>query len=121
MKLKAFDAVIIVISLIIIGIFSFFAYAGGGETGNVVITSPEGTWAFTLQQDSEADIPGPLGPTTVRIEDGKVRVVSSPCREKICIHSGAVSRPGSWIACVPNRVFIQVDSSNKEDADAASF
>jgi len=121
MKIKFFDAVIVIIALLIIGMFSFFAYAGGGGSGNVIITSPRGTWEFSLQKDGEAEIPGPIGITKVIIENGAVRVAASPCREKICIQSGPISRTGSWIACVPNRVFIQIESSNRDQADATAF
>jgi hypothetical protein len=65
-------------------------------------------------------VPGPLGDTVVVIENGSVRVVSSPCPEKICIKTGRISKPGQWIACLPNKVFISIRGRRSEQPDAIS-
>jgi hypothetical protein len=56
----------------------------------------------------------------VAIRDGAVEVLSSPCREKICVKTGKVSKPGQWIACLPNKVFVAVRGRRNEQPDAIS-
>jgi EAL domain-containing protein (putative c-di-GMP-specific phosphodiesterase class I) len=34
---------------------------------------------------------------------------------------GAIARPGQWIACLPNRVFLDVQGQARRSADAISF
>lgn len=61
-----------------------------------------------LDEDRIINVPGPLGKTTVEIKGGRVRVLDSPCPNKICISQGWVERPGETIVCLPNRVSITV-------------
>jgi hypothetical protein len=49
-----------------------------------------------------------------------VQVISSPCPEKICVKTGRISKPGQWIACLPNRVFISIRGRRSEQPDAVS-
>ena len=54
------------------------------------------------------------------ITDGKICFDESTCRDKICIKSGYLSRPGETAACLPNRVAIKIvddgsGASNRAD------
>ena len=62
-----------------------------------------------------------LGETIVAIESGGVHVVSSPCPEKICISMGTIRRPGTWIACLPNGLFIRIEGEDAEELDAGTY
>jgi len=58
----------------------------------------------------------------VVIENGSVRVISSPCPEKICILTGAISRPGNWIACLPSGIFLRIEGKSRGgEPDAVTF
>jgi hypothetical protein len=61
-----------------------------------------------LAGDRDLRVSGPLGETLIRIEEGAVRVISSPCANKTCIRMGAASHVHDLIACVPNRVVIKI-------------
>jgi hypothetical protein len=76
---------------------------------------------YPLGADRTVTVSGPLGDTVVEIRGGQARVLSSPCAEKICVRSGAIARPGQWIACLPNRVFLDVQGHARRSADAISF
>lgn len=43
---------------------------------------------------------------TVHIEDGRVWVTDADCPDKLCEHTGAISRAGQQIVCLPNAVVI---------------
>lgn len=54
------------------------------------------------------------------VTDGKICFYESTCRDKICIKSGYLSRPGETAACLPNRVAIKIvdagsGASNRPD------
>lgn len=101
---------------------SVFAYGGNAQASEVSIENDEGTFLYPLDQDRLLEVSGPLGETIVEIEDGRVHVHESPCRDKICIAAGWLDATGQWTACLPNRVFVRVEGGQSEDGvDAQTF
>jgi hypothetical protein len=121
MKLRPLDYLSIALSVVIVGAFSVFAYAGKGKTGDVVIEAGGERWIYSLAADRREEIPGPLGTTIVRIRAGKAAVIDSPCPDKLCVHMPAVSKPGQWIACLPNRVFVRVRGADLGETDDTAY
>jgi hypothetical protein len=119
-QLKGYDLVALAAALAVIALVSVRAY--GTKTGAAVVhlRGPGQEWVFPLGQDRIIQVRGPLGDTVVELRGGQARVLSSPCTEKICVRSGAIARPGQWIACLPNRVFLDIRGSGSS-ADAVSF
>ncbi len=101
---------------------SIFAYGGNARANEVSVENDEGTFLYPLDQDRLVRVSGPLGETVVEIEDGRVHVHESPCRDKICIAAGWLDTTGQWTACLPNRVFVRVEGGESEDGvDAQTF
>lgn len=99
-----------------------FAYGGSSAASEVSIESDAGTFLYPLDQDRLVRVAGPLGDTIVEIEDYRVHVHDSPCRDKICIAAGWLNDTGQWTACLPNRVFVRVTGAGSEDGvDAQTF
>jgi hypothetical protein len=121
MKLKPFDFVSFVTAVLVIAAFSVFAYGDRAEGSQVRVETEEASYIYSLQQERELDVEGPLGHTHIEIRDGQVRVTESPCREKICIAAGWVSKADEWIACLPNRVFLRVQGGEETGVDAQTF
>lgn len=102
-------------------VFSFAADSGG-DILQVRIGAGDGTeWLYPLDSEIVVHIPGPLGETEVEIRDGQVWVIDSPCVQKICIASSPVSRAGTWIACLPNKVFVRIEGTVSDGIDAGTF
>ena len=84
-----------------------------GRTGPaksvLIITSGEKEYAFSLAQDRLLEIDGAIGKSVIEIQDGRAFFKDSPCKNKICVHTGAVSGENDWAACLPNDVFIRVN------------
>ena len=75
---------------------------------------------YALDGNHTLNTHGPLGDTVVRINNGRVQVVSSPCPYKQCIRMGSIGSSGGVIACVPNKVVISVVNSETNELDAVS-
>ena len=45
---------------------------------------------------------------TVGAADGAVHVASSDCPNQDCVHSGAISRAGQSIVCLPARIVVEL-------------
>ena len=108
-------------ALAAIALISWKVYAGRTGVPLAYLRGPAAEWIFPLDAPRTVAVHGPLGDTVVQIADGAVRVLSSPCRNKICVRSGSVARPGQWIACLPNRVFVEVRGGSREPVDAYSW
>jgi hypothetical protein len=121
MKLRLLDYLAIILSIAVVGGFSVFAYAGKGRGGDVVIEAGGERWIYTLAADRREEVRGPLGTTVVVIREGKAAVVDSPCPDKLCVHMPAVSKPGQWIACLPNRVFVRVRGTDAQKTDDTAY
>ncbi len=137
-QIRALDIAIFLFALLLIGLISLRTYTGGGGTPEIMIEAAgvpaagvpaagqgaeQGTeqqWIYPLDAEARVIVPGPLGETVVVIRDGAVQVISSPCPEKICVKTGRISKPGQWIACLPNRVFISIRGRRSEQPDAIS-
>ncbi|SFF54803.1 NusG domain II [Fontimonas thermophila] len=80
---------------------------------------PSGRYALDGNRDILVE--GRLGPSRLRIENGRVRFIASPCRNKVCVHSGWLSHGGDAAACLPNRVSISLLGDAEASVDAVSF
>lgn len=119
-RLRILDYLALVVSLTCVGALAAYAYQDRGGATHVLIQGQGGEWIYPLEQDREVAVEGPVGRTVVAIHEGHVHVAEASCRDKVCISMGAVSTPGAWIACLPNRVFIRVLGSDTQ-TDATSF
>jgi hypothetical protein len=119
--LKALDVAAIAAALAVVALVSVRAYAGRTGAPAVYLRGRNAEWILPLDAPRTVAVPGPLGDTVVRIEKGAVSVLSSPCNEKLCIRAGWIARPGQWIACLPNRVFIEIRGRSREPVDAYSY
>ena len=101
--------------LVIIGVLLLAAYliaprgAGGGRHKNLVVRS--GTQSINLQWDSGLiDLEKLTGKKMiVEALDGKARVLSSNCPDKVCMLTGWISECGQVAACLPNGVALLVE------------
>lgn len=60
------------------------------------ITQPE-----TLVLEGEISV-------TVLLEPGQVSILHSDCPDQICVHTGALTRPGQSAVCLPARVAVRI-------------
>jgi len=55
------------------------------------------------------------GKITIKIEQGKLSVLSSPCRHKICCSVPPVSFTGERIVCAPNHFLLEIQGAGSID------
>jgi len=94
-------------------------FAGDVSAVRLKITAPSFEEHYSLDQRKLLKVPGPLGNTTIVIQDGQAWIQDSPCREKICIKMGKIKRPGEQAVCLPNRVIIEIEG-NRKSVDAVT-
>lgn len=64
--------------------------------------------AYPLNENRTIAIDGEIGPTVIRIESGRARVVSDPGPRQYCVNQGWLSRPGALALCAPNHISLSL-------------
>ncbi len=119
--LRPLDWAAAALSLAVFVLALVLTAAGGGREAVVLIEGQGASWAYPLDADVEVDVPGPLGVTHVQVHGGSAWVSDSPCTNKICISMGHIGRPGTWVACLPNRVFVKVEGREGGEVDKVAY
>jgi hypothetical protein len=110
-----FIAVLLLVS-VSLGLFVFLS----GEEGDCVVVSVDKQeyGAYPLSQDARVEIrTGEQGQNlnVLVIKDGEAYVESASCPDGICSSHRPISREGESIACLPNRVIINVRAQKGDD------
>lgn len=115
------DSVITMLALLLLA-FLFQHYWSNTSAASrfQVINAQQQPQHFSLDQNKIHRISGKIGDSTIEVRDHKVRFVDSPCKAKLCVHSGWLTDAGDTAACLPNRVLIQIDG-NSTYYDAINF
>lgn len=119
---KILIAVLIILSVASMPFTILSLGAKGAATEVVVLSGREEVVREPLGEQKKFGVKGPLGTTVVQIKSGKVRVISSPCPQHICMAEGWINRPGEIIVCAPNRVVVKLESpkADKTSPDVMS-
>lgn len=79
------------------------------ENGEVlIVTTPQGSEAYSLTQDREFSIASNDITLKITISDGCASVTESDCPDGICLSSDTISMRGETIVCAPAGVSITV-------------
>lgn len=61
---------------------------------------------------------GKIGPATVEVGGGRIRMLEAPCPDKICIRRGWIEKTGDSIICIPNEIHIFIQGKSAAPVDA---
>ncbi|MEL3911591.1 NusG domain II-containing protein [Treponema pedis] len=109
-KIKPADILILATALSIIFLYSFFIYSESSSKPYLCIKTPKGEWIYSMEETADIYVEGSIGITNIKIENGEAFVAASDCKNKTCISASRLKEPGDWNACLPNRVFLSVES-----------
>lgn len=100
-------------------------YLRGGESGALTVTVTQGerllyhSTLAAIEDELLLTPPGLSYPLTIRLTPTGAEVIESSCPSQDCLHSGAISRSGESIICLPNRLVIRLDGGGEVGIDAA--
>ena len=109
--LKKADIVLIAGLLLVgLGLWSFFSFSK--TDGSTVAVSVDGktVGTYSLDEPNEFLFTQDGNENVVLIEDGGVRMKSSNCPGKECVHQGTISKSGETIICLPHRIILEITS-----------
>lgn len=115
------DLVVLLGAALLVGVSAAAFWQDRGLAAHVEIRVDDGEpRRYPLSQDRHIHVEGRLGVSELEIRDGRVRFVSGPCRNKVCIHSGWLSASGDATACLPNHVSIALTGNGAVQIDGVS-
>lgn len=109
-KIKPLDILIAAAVISLIFLASFFIYSSSESTLYLIIKTPKGEWIYPMDQEADIAVEGEIGITSIKIENETASVIHSPCSNKTCITAPSIKNAGEWNACLPNKVFLYVES-----------
>ena len=78
----------------------------------VIVTCGEQTcFVGPLKSKTSVDLSGPLGKTHLVVDPQGARITSSPCPRKICMTMGPARNSTQFLACIPNRILVLIESN----------
>lgn len=113
--IKKADIILFVILVVLSVVLSVAVAFGSVDGSQVVVTvagEPYGT--YRLNQDQEVTVKQRNHVNKFIIKGGKVQMMESDCKNKICIHDGAISKTHQTLVCLPNRVVIEIKGGGEE-------
>jgi hypothetical protein len=114
---KPLDFVVIALSLVVSVGSVVFATRNTGGKPVLIIESQGEAWMYRMDRNTDIEIPGVLGASTLEIKDGQARFVDSPCANKTCVAHSPLTKVGDWSACLPNQVLIRVEGEADDGLD----
>jgi hypothetical protein len=123
-RLRVWDICALAFSLAVTVFFFRHAYGAQGGEPRLYIQEESQTLVYLLSEDRDFSVSGPLGETRISVQGGAAAVTDSPCRDKLCVSMGHIGKRGGWIACLPNRVFLRIETpgpSDEGEVDAAAY
>lgn len=115
-KLKIADYILIFASIILV-VLSFLLISKNSGEARLRIDANGKHYYFSLSNDYSIDS-SILGVNVeIIIKDNSVRFIDSDCPDKLCIGMAALENEGQWSACLPNRVFMVIESQRESDLD----
>lgn len=85
------------------------------QNGAVLCTLP-------LKADAEKEILSPDGSgfNLVRVQSGTVCIADADCPDRTCVRTGAISRAGETLVCLPHRLTITLEGAAGSALDAVT-
>ncbi|CDZ74430.1 putative membrane protein [Peptoniphilus sp. ING2-D1G] len=113
----------LVIILVIFSSFFIFAKIKNenntkGDTVAVYVDSQRvAQYNLKVDDGKIIDINSKYGKNKIKIEEGKVKMVDSTCKDKVCMHMKAIDANNETIICLPNRLVVKIESESSQDVD----
>lgn len=91
-----------------------------GHTGSVANIYRDGECIYSIdlslaQEGYELVFSDESGTNTVRVEPGRICIISADCPDKVCVNSGWISDSAAPIVCLPHRLVIRIEKTSAND------
>ena len=109
-QIRKRDAAIIIM-ILLTGIICFAGYKLFSPSGRTAVITINGKTAekLSLTESGGRDITlKEAEGIVIEINNGRIRVKSADCPDKICVNTGYISKVGEKIVCLPKKLIIEI-------------
>ncbi len=111
--LRLFDVIVMAVVTVAALALALTGLVGGKKGARVVVTENGKTQEYSLGENREIK----LTELTVVIDGGEAYVKDASCADKVCEHTGKISRVNQSIVCLPGDVVVKIVGSGEFQAD----
>ena len=113
------DALVILVILALAGALFFGLLQKSSSADAIVCTvSQNGRVLDTIDLSvGTADQIKTYGDYQLEINHGHVHILSAPCANQNCVHTGWISRAGQSIVCLPGRFVVELSAAEGSGSD----
>ena len=75
---------------------------------------------FDLSHDGQSSylVHSPDGSLLVTVENGQAAILESDCPDKVCVHTGPISKVGQAVICLPLKTVLRIEATDPTAGDA---
>ena len=114
------DIILILIVVIIAGLAFLIHNVTGSKSAGTITVKVDGVieGTYSLLENQEIEING--GSNILIIKDGEADMIEADCPDKLCVKQKSISKNKESIICLPNKVVVEVESSESSEYDAVT-
>ena len=119
MKKLRYD-LLLILGLLLAAAVMYLALRPGNQGAWAVVTvDGREVGRYSLSEDVTVTI-GEAVYNVLQIADGQAAVIEANCGDHTCVRTGAVSREGETIVCLPHRLIVEIRGGDGSDFDATA-
>lgn len=115
---KKHDLLLIGGLLLVAALLWILVRPGGAGGWAVVVVNGTETARYPLDTERTVTI-GEKGYNVLRISGGAAAIIEANCGDHTCVRTGAVSREGETIVCLPHRLTVRIEGGGASGFDAS--
>lgn len=118
---KPLDLTIIGFILLVTAVILYALFSQSAPAENLTaVIQYKGTATHTVllsevTETYELDVSGDI-PVRLLIEPDGIRMLSSPCKDQICVHTGKIRASGETVVCLPAKVSVSITAQESKQS-----
>ena len=111
----------LILPLLLAALLAVFLLARGKGGARRAVVTYNGETALQIDLEALTGVEThTFGNVEVEFSPEGARIVSSPCPDQICVHTGLLTKAGDVAACVPERVAVKL-VAERSGVDAVAY
>lgn len=104
--------IIVLLIAVFCAVFAVWRKTGGGALTAVITADKDVIDRISLDKDGDIEYPELPG-VIFRVENGTVRILQNDCGVLTCVRTGAISRKGEAIICMPKKIVVEIEGESE--------